>query len=187
MFSLLSYLNREQYGDNPLFYGAFFNSRPTGVEEGKPSYYKGEEEYYKVNKNREYKYDSDAKGVFPRMWSTQARHANEYIYWGKMDESDLYDLGGMSREILCRTSSGVTVMTATSPLPFPHSGRIMRFFFRYQIGYMYLRYFMWNFAGRQNDIQGHGELTKGNWISGIKFIDQARLGPQNDHARLHCG
>ena len=56
----------------------------------------------------------------------------------------------------------------------------MRFFFRYQIGYMYLRYFMWNFAGRQNDIQGHGELTKGNWISGIKFIDQARLGPQSN-------
>ena len=56
----------------------------------------------------------------------------------------------------------------------------MRFFFRYQVGYMYLRYFMWNFAGKQNDIQGHGELTKGNWISGIKFVDQARLGPQED-------
>jgi len=56
----------------------------------------------------------------------------------------------------------------------------MRFFVRYQIGYMYMRYFMWNFAGRQNDIQGHGELTKGNWISGIKFVDQARLGSQNN-------
>ena len=73
VFSLLDYLNREQYGDNPLVYGAFFNSRPTGVEDGKPSYYKGEDEYYPVNKNREYQYDSDAKGVFPRMWSTQAQ------------------------------------------------------------------------------------------------------------------
>ncbi len=62
----------------------------------------------------------------------------------------------------------------------PTFGQNMRFFFRYQVGYMYLRYFMWNFAGRQNDIQGHGELTKGNWISGIKFIDQARLGPQEN-------
>ena len=56
----------------------------------------------------------------------------------------------------------------------------IEFFFRYQVGHMYLRYFMWNFAGRQNDVQGHGELTKGNWISGIKFIDQTRLGPQQN-------
>ncbi len=179
VFSLLDYLNREQYGDNPLIYGAFFNFRPSGFEEGKPSYYKGEDEYYPVDKNREYEYDKDAKGVFPRMWSTQARHANEYIYWAKMDESKLYDVR--------RDEQGNPIMSQMGGYSYDRSQAIarptfkenMRFFFRYQVGYMYLRYFMWNFAGRQNDIQGHGELTKGNWISGIKIIDQARLGPQN--------
>ncbi len=180
VFSLLDYLNREQYGDNPLVYGAFFNSRPTGVEDGKPSYYKGEDEYYPVNKNREYNYDSDSKGVFPRMWSTQARHANEYIYWAKMDESKLYDVRRDEQGNPMMNQTGGYSYDRTTPIAIPTFGQNMRFFFRYQIGYMYLRYFMWNFAGRQNDIQGHGELTKGNWISGIKVIDQARLGPQNN-------
>jgi hypothetical protein len=180
VFSLLSYLNREQYGSNPLVYGAFFNHRPTSIEEGKPSYYKGEDSYYKVDKNREYEYDSEAKGVFPRMWSTQDRHAGEYIYWGKMSEAELYDVR--------RDAEGNPMMNQTGGYSYdrsravgrPSFGQNMRFFFRYQVGYMYMRYFMWNFAGKQNDIQGHGELTKGNWISGIKFIDQARLGPQSD-------
>ncbi len=180
VFSLLSYLNREQYGDNPLVYGAFFNSRPTAVEDGKPSYYKGEEKYFKVNKNREYKYDSDSKGIFPRMWSTQDRHANEYIYWAKMDEADLYDLRRDAQGNPVQSRMGGYSYDHNSPIAIPSFGQNMRFFFRYQIGYMYMRYFMWNFAGRQNDIQGHGELTKGNWISGIKFIDQARLGPQGN-------
>ncbi len=179
VFSLLDYLNREQYGDNPLVYGAFFNSRPTGFDEGKPSYYKGEEEYYPVNKNREYKYGKDSKGFFPRMWSTQARHANEYIYWAKMDESKLYDVRRDEQGNPIMNQTGGYSYDRSKPIAIPTFGENMRFFFRYQIGYMYLRYFMWNFAGRQNDIQGHGELTKGNWISGIKFIDQARLGPQN--------
>ena len=180
VFSLLSYLNREQYGDNPLLYGAFFNSRPTAVEDGKPSYYKGEKEYYKVDKNREYKYNSDAKGVFPRMWSNQDRHANEYIYWAKMDEADLYDLRRDQQGNPVQSQYGGYAYDRNRPIAIPSFGQNMRFFFRYQIGYMYMRYFMWNFAGRQNDIQGHGELTKGNWISGIRFIDQARLGPQGN-------
>ncbi len=178
VFSLLDYLNREQYGDNPLVYGAFFNSRPTGIEDGKPSYYKGEDEYYPVNKNREYKYDSDAKGFFPRMWSTQARHANEYMYWGKIDEGKLYDVRRDEQGNPIPNQMGGYSYDRSKPIGIPTFGENLRFFFRYQVGYMYLRYFMWNFAGRQNDIQGHGELTKGNWISGIKFIDQARLGPQ---------
>ena len=180
VFSLLDYLNREQYGDNPLVYGAFFNSRPTGVEDGKPSYYKGEDEYYPVNKNKDYNYDSDAKGLFPRMWSNQARHANEYIYWAKMDESKLYDVRRDEQGNPMASQMGGYSYDRSKPIAIPSFGENMRFFFRYQIGYMYLRYFMWNFAGKQNDIQGHGELTKGNWISGIKFIDQARLGPQNN-------
>ncbi len=179
VFSLLSYLNREQYGDNPLVYGAFFNSRPVGVEEDKPSYYKGEEEYYKVDKNRKYEYDSDSKGVFPRMWSTQAKHANEYIYWAKMKESELYDIRRDEQGNPVVNQFGEYSYDRSKPIAIPSFVENLRFFFRYQIGYMYMRYFMWNFAGRQNDIQGHGELTKGNWISGIKFIDQARLGPQS--------
>jgi hypothetical protein len=179
VFSLLSYLNREQYGDNPLLYGAFFNARPIGMEQGKPSYYKGEKKYYKVDKNREYKYNKDAKGLFPRMWSSQDKHANEYIYWAKMDESKLYDVRRDEQGNPVLDQFGTYRYDRSKPIAVPTFGENMRFFFRYQIGYMYLRYFMWNFAGRQNDIQGHGELTKGNWISGIKFIDQARLGPQN--------
>ncbi|MFO7671542.1 MAG: DUF2723 domain-containing protein [Bacteroidales bacterium] len=180
VFSLLSYLNREQYGDNPLVYGAFFNSRPTSVKEGKPSYYKGEKEYYKVDRNREYHYDSDSKGVFPRMWSNQDRHANEYIYWAKMDEADLFDLRRDQQGNPVQNRMGGYSYDRSRPIAIPTFGQNMRFFFRYQIGYMYMRYFMWNFAGRQNDIQGHGELNKGNWISGIRFIDQARLGPQGN-------
>ncbi|MEN8202182.1 MAG: DUF2723 domain-containing protein [Bacteroidota bacterium] len=180
VFSLLSYLNREQYGDNPLVYGAFFNSRPTGVENAKPSYYKGEDEYYPVDKNREYQYDSNSKGVFPRMWSTQARHANEYLYWAKMDESKLYDVRRDAEGNPVPNQMGGYSYDRSKPIAIPTFTENMRFFFRYQIGYMYLRYFMWNFAGRQNDIQGHGELTKGNWISGIKFIDQTRLGSQQN-------
>jgi len=133
-----------------------------------------------VDKNRKYVYDSSAKGIFPRMWSTQDRHANEYIYWAKMDESELYDIR--------RDEQGNPVLNQMGGYSYDHSRAIgkptfvenLRFFFRYQVGYMYLRYFMWNFSGRQNDIQGQGELTKGNWISGIKFIDRARLGPQDN-------
>jgi hypothetical protein len=180
VFTLLDYLNREQYGDNPLLYGAFFNSRPTAVEEGKPSYYKGENAYYKVDKNREYTYEGDAKGLFPRMWSTQDRHASEYIYWARLDESKLYDLRRDDQGNPIQNQFGSYSYDRNKPISIPTFSQNLRFFFRYQIGYMYLRYFMWNFAGRQNDIQGNGELTKGNWISGIGFIDQARLGPQRN-------
>jgi len=178
VFSLLSYLNREQYGDNPLVYGAFFNSRPNAMDEGNSTWYKGEDSYYKVKRSRKYKYDPEMKGVFPRMWSSQERHANEYMYWGKLNEADLYDVRRDQEGNPVPSRTGGYSYDHNRPIDIPTFGQNMRFFFRYQVGYMYMRYFMWNFAGRQNDIQGHGELTKGNWISGIKFIDSARLGPQ---------
>ena len=178
VFSLQRYLNREQYGENPLFYGAYFNARPNAVEEGKPTYYQGEEEYYPVYSNRKYTYDSEYKGLFPRMWSSQGKHANEYIYWGGLDESKLYDVRRNAEGNPVPGQGGGYSYDRSQPIGKPTFGQNLRYFFRYQVGYMYLRYFMWNFAGRQNDIQGQGELTKGNWISGIKFIDQARLGPQ---------
>lgn len=180
VFSLLSYLNRDQYGDNPLLYGAYFNSRPTGMKDEKSSYYRGEDKYFPVDKNRKYTYEPGAKGFFPRMWSSQPKHANEYIYWARMDESKLYDVQRDAEGKPVMNQMGGYSYDRSKPIAIPTFGENLRFFFRYQIGYMYLRYFMWNFAGRQNDIQGHGELTKGNWISGINFIDQARLGPQRN-------
>lgn len=180
VFSLLEYLNRDQYGDNPLVYGAYFNHRPIDIKYDKPSYHKGEDKYHRVDKNREYVYDASAKGIFPRMWSSTDRHANEYMYWGGMSEAELYDVRRDAEGNPQMNQMGGYSYDRSRAVGRPTFGQNLRFFFRYQVGYMYLRYFMWNFAGRQNDIQGHGELTKGNWISGIKFIDQARLGPQED-------
>ncbi len=180
VFSLLSYLNREQYGDRPLAYGAYFNARPESINKGKPSYYRGEEEYFEVDKDREYIYNDKFEGIFPRMWSTQAKHTNEYIYWGKLSESELYNIKVDANGNPLVGRMGDRQFDRSSPKDKPGFGQNMRFFFDYQVGHMYLRYFMWNFAGRQNDIQGNGEPHKGNWISGIKFIDEARLGPQDN-------
>ncbi|MEZ5071214.1 MAG: hypothetical protein R2751_09650 [Bacteroidales bacterium] len=179
VFSLLSYLNREQYGDNPLIYGPFFNTRPTGIDREVTTYYKGEEDYYPVEKPSKYVYRAEDKGFFPRMWSTQDQHAGEYMYWARMNESDLYDFRRDAEGKPMVNQLGEYSFDRSNPIAIPTFGQNLRFFFRYQIGYMYMRYFMWNFAGRQNDMQGHGELTKGNWISGIGFIDNARLGPQD--------
>ncbi len=180
VFALQSYLNREQYGDRPLMYGAYFNARPTAIDKGKPSYYKGEEGYVEVDKDRKYTYDKKMEGLFPRLWSTQEKHTGEYIYWGKLKESDLYNVRLDANGQVVRGRMGETSFDRSSPKDKPTFGENMRFFFRYQVGHMYMRYFMWNFAGRQNDIQSHGEPNKGNWISGIKFIDEARLGPQDN-------
>ncbi len=157
---LLSYLNREQYGENPLVYGQYFTARPIGSKEGSTKYVKGKTKYDAVGTNFSYTYDAKDCTVFPRMYSNDAsrQHPAMYKVWAGIHGD--------------RT---------------PTFSENIKFFFRYQLGHMYFRYFMWNFAGRQNDIQGHGydtngnkEITNGNWISGIKFIDAMRLGNQ-DH------
>lgn len=180
IFTLSSYLNREQYGDRPLFHGAYFNARPEAVEEGKSTYYRGEEGYEEVVRDRKYVYNSKFEGFLPRMWSSQGKHAEEYIYWGNLKESRLYNVRTDANGQPVVGRMGEMQFDRASPKDRPTFAENMRFFVRYQVGYMYMRYFMWNFAGRQNDLQGHGELHKGNWISGIKFIDEARLGPQED-------
>lgn len=152
VFALQSYLNREQYGDRPLFYGQFFNADYVGKKDGSKIYHKGEESYEVIGRKSEAEYDSKMSGLFPRMYSNQAHHIAEYKSW--------------------TGAKGGNVK--------PTFGQNMAFLFKYQIGHMYLRYFMWNFAGRQNDIQGHGEINKGNWICGIPFIDEMRLGPQDE-------
>ncbi|MCF8225514.1 MAG: DUF2723 domain-containing protein [Bacteroidales bacterium] len=180
IFSLQSYLNREQYGDRPLFHGAYFNAVPESVEPGSPAYYRGEGGYDEVSRDRNYVYNSRFEGFFPRMWSSQGKHTNEYIYWGKLRESDLYNVRTDANGQPVLNRMGNIRYDRNSPKRKPDFSENLKFFFRYQVGYMYMRYFMWNFAGRQNDMQGHGELHKGNWLSGIKFIDEARLGPQDD-------
>ncbi|HKK62241.1 MAG TPA: DUF2723 domain-containing protein [Bacteroidales bacterium] len=179
IFSLLSYLNREQYGSRPLFHGAYFNARPSSVEEGKATYIRREEGYEKTYRDRKYIYEDKFEGFFPRMWSTQDKHRSEYMYWGKLQESELYNVrtDGNGQPILGRM--GGVQYDRNAPKGKPSFAKNMKFFVRYQLGHMYFRYFMWNFAGRQNDLQGHGEMHKGNWLSGIKFIDEARLGPQD--------
>jgi len=179
VFSLLSYLNRDQYGDCPLLYGAYFNHLPVNYDGGNVTYYKGEKDYYSVPTSGDYVFEDGAEGFFPRMWSVKPEHASEYIYWASLEEAKLYAVK--------RDPEGNPIQEATGKYSFDRNQAIgrpsfaenLRFFFRYQIGHMYLRYFMWNFSGRQNDIQGNGELTKGNWITGFNLLDNARLGPSN--------
>ncbi len=164
VFSLLSYLNREQYGQNPLLHGPYYNAPMLRTEPGKKVYTKEDGKYKVTYRRPEIIYDERFLTFFPRMWSTQPDHIEAYKEWGRVD--------GIPLRV--ETGRGEPEMRKK-----PTFGENLRFFFRYQVGHMYLRYFMWNFAGRQNDIQGHGEFYKGNWISGINFIDEARLGSQD--------
>ncbi|HKM94422.1 MAG TPA: DUF2723 domain-containing protein [Prolixibacteraceae bacterium] len=169
VFSMLSYLNREQYGSRPLFYGQHYNSpldQKTPYVHDKNEWRVKDGKYVISQERKKPNYSAEYLTFFPRMWSkTDPRHVDEYKKWGRVRgiRKTYRDAGGET-EIIDK----------------PTFGENMRFFINYQVGYMYLRYFMWNFAGRQNDIQGHGNPVDGNWISGIKVIDQARLGNQND-------
>jgi hypothetical protein len=157
--SLLSYYKREQYGDLPLLYGQYFNAqldRNRPYTDGKPTYERSDEEgrYVIVNDGKLSvpNFDSRYKTFLPRMWSPEPRHAENYR-----------KISGMAPD-----------------QEIPTFGQNMKFMFSFQFGYMYWRYFMWNFAGRQNDEQGYLDLTRGNWISGIPFVDSMRLGPQKN-------
>lgn len=169
VFSLLSYLNREQYGSAPFLSGQFYNTPLDSREpfvEGKVVYYQNKEtgKYEATNKGEKDKpnYDDKASGFFPRMWSSQGNHVRDYKMW--------VDIKGKN----VRASNGETIKI-------PTFGDNLAFLFNYQWGHLYWRYFMWNFAGRQSDIQNStpNEIVNGNWISGIKPIDAARLGNQD--------
>ena len=181
IFNLLSYLNREQYGDRPLIYGQYFNAPIKKYAEGKPTY-KAEDGRYKiVYRKPKYVYDNSYMTIFPRMYSNDPQHINMYIEWAKLKKSDLFEARIDANGNAVRDRDGNVVYDYSKPKAKPTFIQNLRFFFRYQLNYMYIRYFMWNFAGRQNDIQGQSkyDITKGNWLSGIKFIDQARLGNQD--------
>jgi len=168
--SLLAYLNREQYGDWPILHGQYFNAPVVGRDDGNPV-------YRKDAKKGKYIIIDDRKGtipvyhdefttLFPRMWNDQEqRYVNDYKTWSRMQ--------GIPTQVTDEFGEEKVINK-------PTFSENLRFFFRYQLGHMYFRYFMWNFSGRQNDIQGMSDRKNGNWISGIKFLDEARLGPVND-------
>ncbi len=178
IFSLSTYLNREQYGSRPLFYGQTFASEPNliiegdkckyDIDEGNPTYARKEkadanepDEYIKVPGMQSINYAQNM--FFPRMYSDDARHVEAYKNWVNFKGHQVpYDQ--------CGKMVMVTVPTQLENI---------KFFLSYQINFMYWRYFMWNFAGRQNDISGSGEIEHGNWITGIGFIDNLLLGDQS--------
>jgi MFS family permease len=167
---LLSYLNREQYGDWPLLYGPYYNAPVIGQKDGHPVYAKdyGKKKYVITDERKGVipVYDPQFMTIFPRMWcNTESYYADGYEQWGKIKGVQVSVTGHNSK---------------TRIINKPTFGENLRFFFNYQVNYMYLRYFMWNFAGRQNDNQGYGDYLDGNWCSGIKFIDEKRLGTQDN-------
>ncbi len=155
-FSLLSYLNREQYGDRPLVYGKYYSAPMIGSESAGKIRAQVGNEYKVVDEKPIYIYDDRFKTLFPRMHSDQPAHVREYEKWADV--------------------KGTPIKTEDGTIIKPTYGENIKFLVKYQMNFMYWRYFMWNFVGRQNDLQTHGSLQKGQWISGINFIDDARLG-----------
>ena len=172
--SMLAYLNREQYGSWPLLYGAYYNAPITDASDGKPIYVKDKKAgRYVITDERKHtkpEYPSEMKTLFPRMWSTQGKHISAYDSYRK-------DRRGVVQgdKITIRSIDGNSQVVNR-----PTFGQNLKFFIKYQCNWMYWRYFMWNFVGRQNDIESQGELDHGNWISGFNFIDEARLGDQQN-------
>ena len=177
IFTLGSYLSRDQYGDRPLFYGQAYTSqvalqvdgdmcKPV-MTEGAPVYQRKEkaskdekDSYFVVSHKNKYKYAQNM--LFPRMYD--AAHAQAYEDW----------MGGVNGTEVPYDRCGESIS-----VKMPSQWDNIRFFLSYQCNFMYWRYFMWNFAGRQNDIQGNGEPEHGNWITGIPFVDNAMLGDQS--------
>jgi hypothetical protein len=165
---LLSYLNREQYGTWPLWYGQYYNAPIVSYDDGTPVYQKDNVtgKYIVIDDRKQTVpvYDPRFCSVFPRMWSnTKSSHISAYKDWGGS--------GGIPISVTKQDGKTETEYK-------PTFGQNMKFFFSYQLGHMYFRYFMWNFVGRQNDVEGHGGIENGNWISGISFVDEPRLGSQ---------
>ena len=165
--AMRAYLGREQYGQTPLLSGQYYTAgKPIKIEKGYTKYVRstdenGKDTYLPLAYAPKYTYREKHTGTFPRMYSDDQnrRHPQFYQYWAGPVRGD-------------------------NP---PSGKQNLTYMNRYQLGWMYWRYFMWNFAGRQNDIQGHyfnnngtRDYLNGNWICGIKFIDEARLGPQDN-------
>jgi hypothetical protein len=158
--SLVGYLGREQYGDFPLLYGQKFTARPITQRDKGVRYQKIGNKYVEIGKDRELVYLPKDKMLFPRVWdaSNDQNHANYYAYFLGINPTQE---GGWDRD--------------------PDFGDNVKFFVSYQNYYMYLRYFMWNFSGKQNDVQGlfTGNVRDGNWVTGVPFMDKALYGDQS--------
>ena len=165
-YTLVRYINREQYGSKPVVFGESYKSIYDIKED---SYWtKLDGKYYRTPKPLEAEYPTGAKMLFPRMWSTQSPAHGQFY--------DAYT-GGDFRIKTVRMADGSLQKTQM-----PKMTDNLRYFFDYQLNYMYFRYFFWNFVGRQNDLQGQipGDRSCGNWESGIKFLDIIRLGDQSE-------
>ena len=176
IFTLGTYMGREQYGSYPLFKGEAYCSQGQAYAAGAIEYEKRmrtqrkekatpdePDQYEDIEETVGVNYPSELTMLFPRMWS--AGHTAQYQEWmGDIEMNEGY----------MRTPDGYEV-----PVSMPTQLENIRFFLSYQVNFMYWRYFMWNFAGRQNDIQSQGELEHGNWITGFSFIDNALYGDQS--------
>ena len=177
IFTLGEYLGREQYGNRPLFYGQAYTSQVAFDRDGeicRPKMRKGaavwqrkekasadeKDSYFILRTKDEYIYAQNM--LFPRMYSSD--HAKDYESW----------MGGVDGTLVSYDRCGENVTVKV-----PTQAENLRFFLSYQCNFMYWRYFMWNFAGRQNDCQGYGEPEHGNWITGFAWFDNWRLGDQN--------
>lgn len=152
------YFSRKQYGSDPLIYGPSYNAKinwSDPYEIGAPTYEPNEEtgRYEVIDYDFSYNYLPESMSLFPRISKDRADYAKNYRALSGLKEGE-----------------------------YPTLSDHLYFFLTYQLGYMNMRYFLWNFAGRQNDYQGRGELTKGNWLSGIAPLDAMRLGPQDPQA-----
>jgi hypothetical protein len=233
MFALLSYLNREQYGDRPLLFGQYFNTPEDvtnpysdGSDVWIPSFsvrdgrsklvvscrekYQAEEyinahkdqklslvqEYIETGEKKQsvVNYRKEFSGFLPRMHSSQPNHIQEYKKWSnfhdwntpqgeekiRRKEAQIAQMEAQCQQAESRSELNM-MMRSLDRLygdMKPTAMEDYRFFMSYQINWMYWRYFMWNFAGRQDDSQGHGDFVDGNWMSGIGMVDEARLGSQ---------
>jgi len=185
-FALAKYLSREQYGETPLLYGRtlysdiMYQNSSNGTMEpatkNGPMQYAPEvkespdqpDRYKELGYKKIFRYSPEQNMLFPRIHDE--KHASEYIDWLGMQ--------GTQVEATTKLDADGNAIEHETKLK-PTMMENLRFFVDYQLNYMYWRYFMWNFAGRQNDLQGMGEITHGNWISGYSFIDNPRLGDQS--------
>ena len=202
---VLAYYNREQYGVNPLFFGPQFTDSFAGLDEDTPYLDKAPnyERDYKTGKyvitnnykNAEQNSDDNHKAILPRLWSTE--HIQNYISFTAVpefkikseysEEKELVDVIAEFRKAYAQqqidTEGYITFLKSYGEylvIEKPSTWDNLSFMFEYQFGYMYWRYLMWNFTGRQNDVQGKYDNLDGNWLSGISFIDEIHLGSQDN-------
>jgi hypothetical protein len=156
----VGYLGREQYGDFPLLYGQKFTSRPIDVKTTGMRYQKSTDKYIELGEDRKYVFAAEDKMIFPRVWDMSNDQNHAYYYSKFLGINPLQD-GTYERA--------------------PNQVDNIKYFFGYQLNWMYFRYFMWNFSGKQNDNQGFyaGNVRDGNWITGIWIIDFLLYGDQS--------